>query len=112
MKPSVDGIFLRLTARVNLCPDTNPLKVCNTWIRREKQVPLERRNDALSKRSRPNTTGVDQSQYHLRDRITAIAANIDQLLSQEMPQLQHLEKFMEEISTAKMRQTSMITGDF
>jgi hypothetical protein len=30
---------------------------------------------------------------------------------QKVPQLQHLQKFMEEVNATEVRQTTMITGD-
>jgi hypothetical protein len=34
-----------------------------------------------------------------------------EVLSKEMAKLQHLQKFVEEVGPAKVRQTGMITGD-
>jgi hypothetical protein len=59
----------------------------------------------------PDPKRIDQSQDHLGDRIAVVTSGIDQLPGEEMSKLQHSQKFVEEIHSAKVRQTCMITGD-
>jgi hypothetical protein len=54
---------------------------------------------------------VDQCQYHLWHRVATVASRVGQLLGKKMPELQHSQKFMEEVDAAEMRQTSMVPGD-
>ena len=43
--------------------------------------------------------------------IAVVTSGIDQLPGEEMSKLQHSQKFVEEIHSAEVRQTGMITGD-
>jgi len=43
--------------------------------------------------------------------VTAIASGVGEMLGEEIPKPQHSEKFPEEIDPAKVRQTTVITGE-
>jgi hypothetical protein len=43
--------------------------------------------------------------------VSAVASEVGQVRGQKMAKLQHSQKFMEEVHTAVVRQTRMITGD-
>jgi hypothetical protein len=44
--------------------------------------------------------------------VPAVASVVGEVRGQEMAELQHSQKFVEEVNTAVVRQTRMITGDF
>jgi hypothetical protein len=75
------------------------------------KVPLERKNDAVSKAIQPQDDGVNQGQYHLGQMVSAVAPGVGDVPGQKMAELQHSQKFMEEIHAAVVRQTRMITDD-
>ena len=54
---------------------------------------------------------VDQGQGHLRPGVALVAPWVSQMSAEESPQLQHLNKFVEEVNPAIMRQTLVVTGD-
>jgi hypothetical protein len=56
--------------------------------------------------------GVDKSEHHLGNCVSAVTPRISNMASKKIAQLQHSEKFVEEIHAAKVRQPSMITDDF
>ena len=66
---------------------------------------------ARQARIQPQDDGVHQGQYHLGQVISAVAPGVGQMRGQEMAEMQRSQKFMEEVNTAIMRQTRMITGD-
>ena len=74
-------------------------------------MPLERKNDAVSKRSSPSTIGYTRAQYHLRQMASAVAPRIGEICGQEVAELQHSQKLMEEVHAAVVSETRMITGD-
>jgi hypothetical protein len=43
--------------------------------------------------------------------VSVVASGVGQVRGQEMAEAQHSQKFMEEVNTAVVRQTRMITGD-
>jgi hypothetical protein len=56
--------------------------------------------------------GVDKSEHHMGNCVSAVTPRIGNMASKKIAQLQHSEKFVEEIRAAKVRQPSMITDDF
>ena len=56
--------------------------------------------------------GVYKSEHHLGNGVSAVTPGISNMSSKKIAQLQHSEKFMEEIGAPKVRQPTMITGDF
>src|SRR4029077_14024690 len=54
---------------------------------------------------------MDQSQEHLRNAIVPVAPRIMNLSSHIVSKMQHWEEFMKEVTSAKVAQTPMITGD-
>jgi hypothetical protein len=54
---------------------------------------------------------MDQSQEHLRNAIVPVAPRIMNMSCYIVSTMQHSEEFMKEVTTAKVAQTPMITGD-
>jgi hypothetical protein len=54
---------------------------------------------------------MDQSQKHLRNAIDPVTPRIMNLSRHIVSKMQHSEEFMKEVTSAKVAQTPMITGD-
>jgi hypothetical protein len=54
---------------------------------------------------------MDQSQEHLRNAIVLVAPWIMNMSCYIVSKMQHSEEFMKEVTSAKVAQTPMITGD-
>jgi len=75
-------------------------------------VPFEHSNDAVSIPIQAQDEGPGKSPDHLGKRGVGVPAKPVQRAGQEVPDVQHAQKIVEEERTSKVRQTRMVKGRF